>query len=848
MRLSLFMLFAIFFATVNAQTVIFEETFAGCNGKGGNDGSWSGNSIANGTFTDGTSSDNSGWTLTKGNVASGCIKLGSTKAQGSAVTPAFSKLSGDATLTFDAGAWEASSESTTLNVSISDGYFDKAKSSTSTTVTLVKGSFTSYTLSIYGGSSTAKVTFKGNQAKNSRFFLDNVKVTTSGDTPATDKFEFSSSTATATMGETFTAPTLTNTYGTTATYTSSKTSVATVDASTGEVTLVAAGETTITATDGTNSASYTLTVKAAVEALESLKALRTQIESDNSTSNKEYKVKLTNAVVTFVSGSTAVIEEDGIGIIYYKSGNTFAAGDVLSGTATVSGLMYNGNYAEITSLTGITAASGTAPDPTVVTIKQLQDDFASYGLRYVKVKNATVATAFSSGNATITDASSTTALTIYDSTKKLSVTVGNNVNVTGISNCYKSTAQIQVYSADDIETVTSVETPEFSVTQGIYSETQSVAITCATSDATIYYTTDGTDPTSESTQYTEALSVKSSEKIKAIAISGSNESAIATAIYVIGDGATYDDAFTPKEVILMKELGSYPSNDVWVMGYIVGSAKSATGLEETDVDTNVALAETENETSEFITVALPINNNTKYLQTLVGLATNPSNKGKLICAYGAAQSYWNGGCGIKKTSKVYNLTTVKIAFSEGYGTYYSNYPFEMPEGVTGCIITDANVGSGTLTIEEKYAEGETVPACTPLLLKGEQKEYSVVNTNSSAEAPEDNLLKGSAEAATTEGGTYYYMLSHDKNGGNVGFYWGAENGGAFTNKAGKAYLALNAATAAKAFVLDGSTTGISAIAGESSNDAVYTLSGMKLNGEKLQKGIYIKNGRKFIVK
>lgn len=84
---------------------------------------------------------------------------------------------------------------------------------------------------------------------------------------------FSSATATATLGEAFTAPTLSGeTDG--VVYTSSNTAVATVDAATGAVTLVAAGETTITAaaeeteTLQAGSASYVLTVSAAVEPVE----------------------------------------------------------------------------------------------------------------------------------------------------------------------------------------------------------------------------------------------------------------------------------------------------------------------------------------------------------------------------------------------------------------------------------------------------------------------------------------------------------------------------------------------------------------------------------------------------
>ena len=80
--------------------------------------------------------------------------------------------------------------------------------------------------------------------------------------------EFSASTATATLGQNFSAPTLTTTpSGLAVTYTSSDEAVATVDESTGAVTHTAKGTTTITATFAGNdyynpgSASYTLTVQ-----------------------------------------------------------------------------------------------------------------------------------------------------------------------------------------------------------------------------------------------------------------------------------------------------------------------------------------------------------------------------------------------------------------------------------------------------------------------------------------------------------------------------------------------------------------------------------------------------------
>ncbi len=95
--------------------------------------------------------------------------------------------------------------------------------------------------------------------------------TTEPETPGTKterNLAFSAATASATLGQDFTAPTLSGQTDGVA-YSSSNTTVATVDAATGAVTLVAAGETTITATAAetethlAGTASYTLTVSAA---------------------------------------------------------------------------------------------------------------------------------------------------------------------------------------------------------------------------------------------------------------------------------------------------------------------------------------------------------------------------------------------------------------------------------------------------------------------------------------------------------------------------------------------------------------------------------------------------------
>jgi uncharacterized protein YidB (DUF937 family) len=98
--------------------------------------------------------------------------------------------------------------------------------------------------------------------------------------------------------------------------------------------------------------------------------------------------------------------------------------------------------------------------------------------------------------------------------------------------------------------VTAAATPAFSPGSGTYSGAQSVTITDATSGATIYYTANGTTPTTASTKYIGAVTVSASETLRAIAAAnGLNNSAVASATYTInsgtGGGPTAAPTFTP---------------------------------------------------------------------------------------------------------------------------------------------------------------------------------------------------------------------------------------------------------------------------------------------------------------
>src|SRR5205085_1265913 len=78
-----------------------------------------------------------------------------------------------------------------------------------------------------------------------------------------------------------------------------------------------------------------------------------------------------------------------------------------------------------------------------------------------------------------------------------------------------------------------VATPTFFPDPGAYDSPQSVAIT-STTGAAIYYTTDGTTPTTSSTLYTGPITVGSSQTVKAIGVLAHwTNSAVGSAAYKI---------------------------------------------------------------------------------------------------------------------------------------------------------------------------------------------------------------------------------------------------------------------------------------------------------------------------
>ncbi len=110
---------------------------------------------------------------------------------------------------------------------------------------------------------------------------------------------------------------------------------------------------------------------------------------------------------------------------------------------------------------------------------------------------------------------------------------------TGYSNSVVATATYTIGSA-------ALPAPTFSPAGGTYSTSQSVTISDATAGTTIYYTTNGTTPTTSSSVYSGPITVSATETIEAIAVeTGYSNSAVATATYTIGSAALPTPTFSP---------------------------------------------------------------------------------------------------------------------------------------------------------------------------------------------------------------------------------------------------------------------------------------------------------------
>ena len=185
--------------------------------------------------------------------------------------------------------------------------------------------------------------------------------------------------------------------------------------------------------------------------------------------------------------------------------------------------------------------------------------------------------------------------------------------------------------------------------------------------------------------------------------------------------------------------------------------------------------------------------------------------------------------------------TETVSVSEaGYATYATKYNVEVPNDENVKVMTvKVNDDNSTITLND-VAAGTVIPANTGILVKAPAGNCDFVVTSKEGKELENNSLVAAKEAVTSDGATFFALT---KIGDKVGFALVEKD---VVIPAGKAYLEVPAATAAKFFSLDGEATGINSVKTAKADGAYYTLEGVKTT--KPVKGLYIHNGKKIVVK
>ena len=189
---------------------------------------------------------------------------------------------------------------------------------------------------------------------------------------------------------------------------------------------------------------------------------------------------------------------------------------------------------------------------------------------------------------------------------------------------------------------------------------------------------------------------------------------------------------------------------------------------------------------------------------------------------------------------VYTLASHTLKVTEaGAATLVLPYEATIPEGVKAYTLTYNGGDAATAT-----ELSGTIPANTPVLINAKAGDYTFNATETQttkAASPANGALTGVWTETTVPEGSY--VLQNQK--GTVAFYKVSSSD--IKCPANSAYLTASASAKALSISYGGSTTGISNVAVNKADGEVYNLQGVRMKGS-LKKGLYIQNGKKFVVK
>jgi len=432
-------------------------------------------------------------------------------------------------------------------------------------------------------------------------------------------------------------------------------------------------------------------------------------------------------------------------VICYNTTGTPATN---SSTSCASGTLYTGPVAVSSSETLYAVAGGTGygDSPVVSASYVIQNSvatptFSPAAGTYTSAQSVTISDVTS--NATIYYTTNGTVPTTSSTKYTGPITVGSTETLEAIAITTGNTSSAVASAAYTINSPTSVATPTFSPPAGTYTSAQSVNISDATSDTTIYYTTNGSTPTTSSTMYTGPITVSSTETLEAIAVATGNiSSGVASAAYTINlEPSVATPTFSPA-------------------GGIYTSAQSVTISDATSDATIYYTTNGTTPTTSSTEYTGPITVSSTETLKAIAVATGDNNSAVAFAAYNINPE----------------ATVATPTFSPAAGAYTSAQSVTISDGTSGATIYYTTNGTAPTTSSTEYTGPITVSSTETLeaiaVAKGDTNSavasaaYTITVSQPSVSTPTFSPAAGaynSAQSVTisdaTSGATIYYTTN-----------------------------------------------------------------------------------------